>query len=86
MDASDPTEVIEFRLEWRSAEKKALIGVIGSSTRAHEVLRRDHALSPAMIRRLDQTSRIPTEWGPPARRALQRLRRRPARTRNRAPH
>ena len=61
MDAPDPIEAIKFRLEQQGADKKALIGVIGSRTRVHEVLRRDRALSLAMIRRLHQTLNIPAE-------------------------
>jgi HTH-type transcriptional regulator/antitoxin HigA len=61
MDAPDPIEAIKFRLEQQGTDKKALIGVIGSRTRVHEVLRRDRALSLAMIRRLHQTLNIPAE-------------------------
>ena len=60
-DAPDPIEAIKFRLEQQGTDKKALIGVIGSRTRVHEVLRRDRALSLAMIRRLHQTLKIPAE-------------------------
>jgi HTH-type transcriptional regulator/antitoxin HigA len=61
IDAPDPIEAIKFRLEQQGTDKKALIGVIGSRTRVHEVLRRDRALSLAMIRRLHQTLNIPAE-------------------------
>ena len=61
MDAPDPIEAIKFRLEQQGTDKKALIGVIGSRTRVHEVLRQDRALSLAMIRRLHQTLNIPAE-------------------------
>ena len=61
MDAPDPIEAIKFRLEQQGTDKKALIGVIGSRTRVHEVLRRDRVLSLAMIRRLHQTLNIPAE-------------------------
>ena len=61
MDAPDPIEAIKFRLEQQGTDKKALIGVIGSRTRVHEVLRRDRALSLAMIRRLHQALNIPAE-------------------------
>jgi HTH-type transcriptional regulator / antitoxin HigA len=61
IDAPDPIEAIRFRLEQQGADKKSLIGVIGSRTRVHEVLRRDRALSLAMIRRLHQKLNIPAE-------------------------
>lgn len=61
IDLPDPIEAIKFRLEQQGADKKALIGLIGSRTRVHEVLRRDRALSLAMIRRLNQTLKIPAE-------------------------
>ena len=61
IDAPDPIEAIKFRLEQQGTDKKTLIGVIGSRTRVHEVLRRDRALSLAMIRRLHQTLNIPAE-------------------------
>jgi len=61
IDAPDPIEAIKFRLEQQGTDKKALIGVIGSRTRVHEVLRRDRALSLGMIRRLNQTLNIPAE-------------------------
>ena len=61
IDAPDPIEAIKFRLEQQGTDKKALIGVIGSRTRVHEVLRRVRALSLGMIRRLNQTLNIPAE-------------------------
>jgi HTH-type transcriptional regulator/antitoxin HigA len=61
IDAPDPIEAIKFRLEQQGLDKKALVGVIGSRTRVHEVLRRDRALSLGMIRRLHQTLKIPAE-------------------------
>jgi HTH-type transcriptional regulator/antitoxin HigA len=61
IDAPDPIEAIKFRLEQQGADKKTLIGVIGNRTRVYEVLRRDRALSLAMIRRLNRTLNIPAE-------------------------
>ena len=52
---------IKFRLEQQGRDRRALIGVIGSRTRVHEVLRRDRALSLAMIRRLNKSPNIPAE-------------------------
>jgi HTH-type transcriptional regulator / antitoxin HigA len=61
IDAPDPIEAIEFRLEQQGADKKTLVGVIGNRTRVYEVLRRDRPLSLAMIRRLHKTLNIPAE-------------------------
>ncbi len=61
IDAPDPIEAIEFRLEQQGADKKNLVGVIGNRTRVYEVLRRDRPLSLAMIRRLNKTLNIPAE-------------------------
>lgn len=61
IEAPDPVEAIKFRLDQQGTDKKALIGVIGSRTRVHEVLRRDRALSLGMIRRLNQKLNIPAE-------------------------
>jgi len=61
IDPPDPIEAIKFRLEQQGGDRKALIGVIGNRTRVYEVLRRDRALSLAMIRRLYETLNIPAE-------------------------
>jgi HTH-type transcriptional regulator/antitoxin HigA len=61
IDAPDPIEAIQFRLEQLGADTKALIGVIGNRTRVYEVLRRDRGLSLSMIRRLNQMLKIPAE-------------------------
>ncbi len=61
MDMPDPIDAIKFRLEQQGQDKKALIGIIGNRTRVYEVLRRDRALSLAMIRRLNKEFRIPAE-------------------------
>ena len=61
IDPPDPVEAIKFRLEQQGRDQKALVGVIGSRTRVHEVLRRDRALSLAMIRRLNKSLHIPAE-------------------------
>jgi len=61
IDMPDPIEAIKFRLEQQGEDKKALVGIIGSRTRVYEVLRRDRALSLAMIRRLNKRFRIPAE-------------------------
>lgn len=61
MNMPDPIEAIKFRLEQQGEDKKALIGIIGNRTRVYEVLRRDRALSLAMIRQLNQKLKIPAE-------------------------
>jgi HTH-type transcriptional regulator / antitoxin HigA len=60
-DIPDPIEAIKFRLEQQGADQKALIGIIGNRTRVYEVLRKDRALSLAMIRRLNKQLKIPAE-------------------------
>lgn len=61
MDMPEPIEAIKFRLEQLGEDKKALIGIIGNRTRVYEVLRRDRALSLAMIRQLNERLKIPAE-------------------------
>lgn len=61
IDMPDPIEAIKFRLEQQGEDKKALIGILGNRTRVYEVLRRDRALSLAMIRRLNERFSIPAE-------------------------
>jgi HTH-type transcriptional regulator/antitoxin HigA len=61
MDLPDPIEAIKFRLEQQGDDQKALVGIIGNRTRVYEVLRRDRALSLAMIRRLNARLKIPAE-------------------------
>lgn len=61
IDMPDPIEAIKFRLEQQGKDKKVLVGIIGNRTRVYEVLRRDRALSLAMIRRLNHRLHIPAE-------------------------
>lgn len=61
IDIPDPIDAIKFRLEQQGQDKKALIGIIGNRTRVYEVLRRDRALSLAMIRQLNERLGIPAE-------------------------
>ncbi len=61
MDLPDPIEAIKFRLEQQGLDKSALIGILGSRTRVYEVMRRDRALSLAMIRQLNQRLKIPAD-------------------------
>ena len=61
MDLPDPIEAIKFGLEQQGADRKALIGILGSRTRVYEVMRRDRPLSLAMIRQLNKHLNIPAE-------------------------
>jgi len=61
IEAPDPIDAIKFRLEQQGTDQTELIGVLGSRTRVYEVLRRDRALSLSMIRRLNQSLKIPAE-------------------------
>jgi len=56
IDPPNPIDAIRFR---RGAN--ALVQIIGSRSRVHEVLRGDRALSLAMIRRLNEQLGIPAE-------------------------
>jgi HTH-type transcriptional regulator / antitoxin HigA len=61
MDAPDPIEAIQFRLEQQGLDRHALVGVIGGRGRVYEVLHRKRALSLEMIRRLNERFGIPAE-------------------------
>jgi HTH-type transcriptional regulator / antitoxin HigA len=61
MDPPDPIEAILFRLDQQGLDASALVGVIGSRSRVHEVLNRKRALSLEMIRRLHDQFGIPAE-------------------------
>lgn len=61
MEPPDPIDAIRFRLEQLGQDQRALIGVIGSRSRVHEVMNGDRGLSLAMIRRLNEKFGIPAE-------------------------
>ena len=61
MEPPDPIDAIRFRLEQLGQDQRALIGVIGSRSRVHEVMNGDRGLSLAMIRRLHEKFGIPAE-------------------------
>jgi HTH-type transcriptional regulator / antitoxin HigA len=61
MDPPDPIEAIRFRLDQQGLDQRALIGVIGSRSRVHEVMNQKRPLSLAMIRRLHDRFGIPAE-------------------------
>jgi HTH-type transcriptional regulator/antitoxin HigA len=52
MDPPDPIEAIKFRMEQMGLTRKDLAEILGSRTRASEILNRKRGLSLAMIRRL----------------------------------
>lgn len=61
MDAPDPVEAIQFRMEQQGLTRKDLEPLIGTRTRVAEVLNRKRGLSIAMIRRLHDHLGIPAE-------------------------
>lgn len=61
IDLPNPIDAIRFRLEQQGLAASALVGIIGSRSRVHEVLRGDRSLSLAMIRRLNEQLGIPAE-------------------------
>jgi HTH-type transcriptional regulator/antitoxin HigA len=61
MGPPDPIDAIRFRLEQLGQDQRALIGVIGSLSRMHEVMNGDRGFSLTMIRRLNEKFGIPAE-------------------------
>jgi HTH-type transcriptional regulator/antitoxin HigA len=61
IDWPSPIDAIRFRLDQLGLDRRALIGVIGTRSRVHEVLNGVRALSLAMIRRLHERFDIPAE-------------------------
>ena len=61
MDAPDPIEAINFRLEQQGLDHRPLVGVVGSRSRVYEVMHRKRGLSLEMIRRLNERFGIPAE-------------------------
>jgi HTH-type transcriptional regulator / antitoxin HigA len=61
IELPDPIEAIEFRLEQKGKDSRALIGVIGQRTRVYEVLQGKRPLSLNMIRNLREKFGIPAE-------------------------
>jgi HTH-type transcriptional regulator / antitoxin HigA len=55
----DPIEAIKFRLEQMNLEPSALISILGSKSRASEILNRKRKLSLSMIRMLHNKLNIP---------------------------
>jgi HTH-type transcriptional regulator/antitoxin HigA len=59
IDLPDPIEAIKFRLEQLDLEPSVLISILGSKSRASEILNRKRKLSLSMIRALHQKLNIP---------------------------
>lgn len=52
MPPPGPLEAIRFRLEQLGLDQKALVGIIGTRSRVHEVMKGERPLTLRMIRRL----------------------------------
>jgi len=61
IEAADPVRVIELVMEERSLSRKDLADVLGSASRASEILKRRRDLSIEHIRRLHSRWGIPVE-------------------------
>jgi HTH-type transcriptional regulator/antitoxin HigA len=59
IDLPDPIEAIKFRLEQLNLDTTALANILGSKSRASEILNRKRKLSIAMIRTLHDKLKIP---------------------------
>jgi len=59
IDLPDPVEAIKFRLEQLNLDTTALANILGSKSRASEILNRKRKLSISMIRTLHDKLKIP---------------------------
>lgn len=59
IDLPDPVEAIKFRLEQLGLGTSALASILGSKSRASEILNRKRKLSISMIRALHNKLKIP---------------------------
>ncbi|MEO8231644.1 MAG: transcriptional regulator [Ignavibacteriota bacterium] len=59
IDLPDPVEAIIFRLEQLNLDTTALANILGSKSRASEILNRKRKLSISMIRTLHDKLKIP---------------------------
>lgn len=59
IEMPDPIEAIKFRLEQLNLEPSALVSILGSKSRASEILNRKRKLSISMIRTLHNKLKIP---------------------------
>lgn len=79
IDAPDPVEAIKFRMEQGGYDRAALVAVVGSASRASEILNRRRALTTEMIWKLH------TQWHIPAESLVRPYKVRPQRERERKP-
>ncbi len=61
IDKPDPVEAIKFRMEQMQIDAAQLAKILGSKSRASEILNRKRKLSLAMIRSLSKNLNIPAE-------------------------
>ena len=61
LGAPDPIEYLRNAMEFRGMEQKDLAELLGSRSRASEVLSRQRPLNLAMIRKISAAWRIPAE-------------------------
>jgi len=61
VDFPDPVEAIKFRMEQMGMHQRDLTRLIGSKSRASEILNRKRPLSISQIRTLHDTLHIPAE-------------------------
>lgn len=61
IDLPDPIEAIKFRLEQLGKDSSELSKILGSKSRASEILNRKRKLSISMIRTLHKKLNIPAE-------------------------
>ena len=61
IDLPDPVEAIKFRMEQLGYSQSDLAEVVGTKSRASEILNRKRQLSLEMIRRLHAELKIPTD-------------------------
>jgi HTH-type transcriptional regulator/antitoxin HigA len=57
----DPIEAIKFRMEQMGLKRADLVRIIGSKSKASEILNRKRGLSLAMIRRLHKELKVPAD-------------------------
>jgi len=61
IEGADPVEVIRYRMETRGYTQQQLAEILGSRSRASEVLARRRPLTLEMVRKLSATWRIPAD-------------------------
>ena len=57
----DPIEVIKFHMEQNNMRNKDLAEILGSKSKASEILNKKRRLTLSMIRKLNKALRIPAE-------------------------